>query len=809
MNNWLQDLRFAVRSLFKRPGFALIVIFTLALGIGANTAIFSVINAVLLRPLPYVEPERIVQLWETDTRQRSLEGTVSPLNFNDWRNQTQSFEAMAAYRYTIFTLTGNDQPQSLNGSTTSASFFSVLGVKPIIGRDFLPEEDAPGKNRVCILSYGLWQRQFAGDQTLPGKTIQLNGESYTVAGVMPQGFQFPDSAELWSPLGYDLQRIERGSHNLMAIGRINSNTTVSSAQADLDAIASRLEEQYPNTNTRAGIKVIPLREQLVGKVEKGLYILLFAVGLVLLIACANVTNLLLVRATSRQKEIAIRAAIGASRRHLIRQFLIEGVLLAIIGGTIGLLIAWWGVDLILASLPSNLPRIKDANIDKWVLLFTLSISLLTGILSALAPAIYGTRLDLNQVLKESGKQTTAGSLRKSLRGFLVASEIALALVVLIGAGLLINSFLRIQAVNPGFKPDNLLTLQINLPRSKYKDQQKQAIFFQQAVERIRSISGIEQVSITSELPFSGSRSSSSFDIEGRPSDRPDDGNNADRRVVTPNYFATMGIPLVDGRDFTDFDDKTTNGVVIVNERWAQQFFPNENPIGKRIRIGDDLEVAFYGSGVWREVVGVVGNLKHNNLTVADVPEMYMPYRQHPESRMMVAVRGGGNSANFTSAIRNEILALDHDLPIYNIRLMGERLAQSVLPQRFNMLLLSIFAGLALVLASVGIYGVMSYTVAQSTREIGIRMALGAGQQQVLRMVLGQGLALVLIGIVIGLAAAFGFARLMESLLFGVHATDFVTFAGVSVVLVLVALLACYLPARRATKVDPMVALRYE
>lgn len=810
MGRFVQDLRYAIRTLMKRPGFCAIAVLTLALGIGANTAIFSVIDAVVLKPLPYAQPERIVQIWEYDKRQAPAPGTISPYNFADWQKQAKLFDEMAAYRYVNFTLTDRNQPESLRGSAVSASLFSVLGAKPMLGRDFLPEEDAPGKNHEVILSYGFWQQRFAGNRDVLNQTVQLNGESYTIIGMMPKGFEFPGEVDLWSPLGIDLTRGERGNRYLFAVGRLKPETELKTAQADLDTVAANLAAQYPNSNTNSGIYLVSLHEQIVNKsVRVSLFVLLGAVGLVLLIACANVTNLLLVRATARRKEVAIRLSIGASRWHLVRQFLTEGILLSVIGGGLGLLLAWWGVDLILAVVPNTLPRVKEIGVDGNVLIFTLLASLIAGTLSALVPAFYGTKVDLNHSLKESGQAVASSSLRRGVLGLLVSAEIAIAVVVLIGAGLLLTSFLRLQQVNPGFNPTNLLTVQLSLPAAKYKDPKQQAIFYQRALERINTIPALEAAGAVSDLPFSHSRSLSSFEIEGRPSQPTDDGLNADYRIVSPNYFKTLNIPFVEGRDFNDRDNQTTTGVIVVNQSWARNFFPHDNPIGKRVRIGDDGEIALYGKPIWREVVGIVGDIKHDDLAEQAKPEMYVLYLQQPIARMMFVVRGKGDSGSFTAAIRYEIQGLDSDLPIYNIRLMNERLASSILPQRFNAILIGIFAIVALILALMGIYGVMSYTVEQNTRDIGIRMALGAQNREVMAMVIKQGLKLALIGIAVGLIAAYLLSQTISDLLYGISPTDTMTFVYVSLLLTGVALVACAVPARRAMKVDPMIALRYE
>jgi putative ABC transport system permease protein len=806
MNGLRQDLRYGFRALTKSPGFTLIAILTLALGIGANTAIFSVVNAVLLRPLPYGEPERIVQLWETQPSKNAYQGTVSPLCFNDWRTRSRSFASMAAYRYANFTLTGGDTPQSLTGASVSADFLAVIGVAPARGRGFTPEDDQPGNSRSVVLSHGLWQRRFASDPQIIGRTLELNGENQTVIGVMPPGFEFPNSVELWSPLALDLPRLQRGSHYLFAIGRLKPGIVASAAQTEMDAIARDLEREYPDDNRGIGVNVVSLHDQLVKETRSALLVLLGAVTLVLLIACVNVANLLLVRATGRQREIAIRSALGASRWQIIRQLLTEGMLLAVLGGALGLLLAWWGVDLLKKFEPGNLPRTSEIGVDPWTLAFTFLIAIITGIVSAAVPAIYATNPDLNQALKESGQQS-GGMVRGSVRGILVIAEVALTIVLLVGAGLLINTFLKLQRVDPGFRAENVMTMYLSLPRARYREGAQQVDFFTRAVDSIRAVPGVAAVGVVSDLPFSGSRSVSSFEIEGR--DQTED-FAADQRVVSGGYFHVMSMPLLAGRDFTERDRRESTGVIIINQTMARRFFPNENPLGKRLRIGGPIERGFYGGTVpWREVVGVVGDIKHRNLQSNNLSEMYVPFAQYPMPGLMVAVRGTGDSNELVAGIRRTIAEIDRNQPVSNVRLMESRLASSIRPQRFNMLLLGLFAGLALALAAVGLYGVMSYSVARNTREIGIRMALGAEPSHLLRLVIGQGLSLTLIGTAIGLAGAFGLTRLMTSLVYGVKVSDPLTFVGSALVLLLVSLFACYLPARRATKINPIIALRNE
>jgi putative ABC transport system permease protein len=795
--------------LLKKPAFTVVALIVLALGIGANTAIFSIVNAVFLRPLPYPQPDRIVQLWEVIKQEPGEHYTLSPHNLSEWREASRSFEQMAGYRYSSFTLTGGDRPEWYSGAQASWSLFRALGVSPAHGRDFLPEEDSPGRNRVAILSHGLWQRRFASDESIVGQTLILNGESFTVVGVMPEGFQFPDSVELWSPLGIDLDRVNRGSHFLSAIGRLKPGVSLDQARAEMGAVASTLEERYPDNNSGRGVAIVPLHEGLYGDLRPALMVLLGAVGLVLLIACANVANLLLTRAMTRQKEIAVRAALGAGRRRLLRQFLTESLLLALAGCALGILLSMWAIDLLVTSSPGQIPRASEIGLDATVLGYTLLVSLVTGAIFGLAPALHVTGTDLIEALKESRQTSLAGPGRRRLGGLLVISEIALALVLLIGAGLLINSFLFLQRIDPGFDPKNVLTMTVSLPRYKYPDGQKRVDFFEQSLQRISSIEGVEAAGAISDLPFSGSRSTSSFSIEGRPPARPGEATTADRRIITMDYFKAMGVPLLAGRHFTDRDRKGAPPVVIINRRMAETFWPGEAALGKRLRIGAPEETAYYGEAVWREVIGIVGDLKHDRLAGEFAPEMYLPILQSPESRMFLAVRGKGSLQGLAESVQSAILEIDKDQPVYSINMMERRLSRAVAPQRFITILLGIFAGGALLLAAIGIYGVMSYSVTQRTNEIGIRMALGAERSDIFRLVVGQGMKLTLIGVAAGLAGAVGLTRLMKSLLYGVSATDPVTFIAVTVVLAAVSLLACYVPARRATKVDPMVALRYE
>ncbi len=800
-----QDIRYGFRTLLKKPGFAAITVLTLALGIGVNSAIFSVINAVLLRPLPLAEADRLVYAEGLDFRDNTKGGSISPPDFLDYREQAHSFERFAAFQPLSFTLTGEGEPERVTSARVSAGFFETLGVQPVAGgRTFLADEEQAGRNGVVVISHGLWQSRFGGDPKLVGKTLALNGQNATIIGIMPPDFQFPRDAQLWTPIAFKTpQMSQRRTHFLTAVGRLKNGVTADQAQAEVNNIAHGLEKQYPESNTHFGLGLTLLPERLVGQLRLTLLVLLGAVGLVLLIACANVANLSLARGVSRHREIAIRSALGASRVRVVRQLLTESVLLSLVGGGLGLLLAVWSVDLLVAFSPENLPRIKEVTIDWRVVLFTLFVSLLTGIIFGLFPALSTSKSNLTETLKE-GSRGTMGAKGQRLRALLVVSEVALSLMLLVGAGLLIKSFLRLTHVDPGFTPTNVLTMQLSLTRTKYPEPQQGAAFFQELVSRIEALPGVQAAGTVTELPFSGQDNDTFFTIEGKPPVAFGSlENDASIRVVSPNYFRAIGIPLLKGRFFTDRDSINAPNAIIVSDSFARRFLPNEDPIGQRLTID-------FGKPWTGEIAGVVGNIHHSSLDQEPTGEMYVNHAQTPSPMTNIVVRAnGGDSSKLTAAIRNEVQALDKDLPIYNIKTMEQRVSESAAQPRFRTLLLGLFACIALLLASVGIYGVISYSVTQRTHEIGIRLALGAQASDVLRLVVKQGMALALIGIVIGLVAAFAVTRVMASLLYGVSATDPLTFVGVSVLLAGVALVACLVPARRATKVDPMIALRHD
>jgi putative ABC transport system permease protein len=803
----MKDIRFGIRMLLKSPGFTVVAVIALALGIGANSAIFSVVNTVLLRPLPYKDPERLVMVWEDNTRHGYPRDTPAAANYIDWRDQNQVFEAMAAIADLSLNLTGSGEPERIDGKRVSANLFSLLGVEPQLGRAFLPEEDQPGGNCVVMMSHGLWQRRFGFDKKIIGQPLTLNGASCTVVGVMPPDFQFPSrEAELWVPISFSTQEAaNRGRHFLQVIARLKPGVTVQQAQTEMNAIAARLQQQYPESNADLGAAVVPLHEQVVGDIKPALLVLLGAVGFVLLIACANVANLLLARAAVRQKEITIRVALGASRARLIRQFLTESILLAALGGVIGLLLSLWGVNLLKAFIPENISQVKAIAIDARVLGFTLLVSLLTGLIFGLAPAIQASNFNLNETLKEGGRDSAAGSRSNRIRALLVITEVAVSLILLIGAGLLINSFMRLRNVDPGFRADNLLTMRIVLPALKYPDQARRAAFYTDLLRRVEALPGVQSAAVTTNLPLYRQGNSIGISIEGRPDPPPDQGLIIVTRVVSPEYFSTMGIQLSKGRQFNEHDKAEGQGVAVISETMARKYWPGEDPLGRRIKSGSSASTS-----PWLTIVGVAKDVRQFELNVDPKPQMYLPYEQAGffAPRDLV-VRTNVEPLSLAATVRRTVWEIDKDQPVSNISTMEDILSESVARQRFSMLLLGVFAALALVLAAVGLYGVMSYSVAQRTREIGIRMALGAQARDVLKLVVGNGLKLVLIGVVIGLVAAFILTRLMSSLLFGVSATDPITFTIISLVLIGVALLASYIPARRATKVDPMIALRYE
>ncbi len=815
MERLWQDLQYSFRILWKKPSFTIVAIVTLALGIGANAAIFSMVNGMLFRSLPYPKADRLVMVWETNQRRKWDMMYPSYPNFADWRDQNTVFEDMAAYVTMGVNFTNGDQPERVFIAAGSASLFKMLDAKPILGRSVNADDDKPGADATVVLSYGLWQR-LNSDPQIVGKTVEVQGMKATVLGVMPQDFEFPPQfkdkdqlqpkIDMWAPLRMDPNNREgRGSHSIYTIALLKPGVSLAQARAEMSGIAQRLEQEYPGNNKGSSVRLTPLTEQVVGDVKPVLLVLLGVVAFVLLIACANVANLLLARATSRQKEIAVRTAMGASRRRIIRQLLTESMFLSIISGIVGFGLAVGGVRLLVALSPD--PRMNAVGVNLRVLGVTMIVSLVTGVLFGLAPSFLASQVDPNKTLKESSLANVGGS-RHRLRRLLAISEIALALVLLVGAGMMIKTFMQMQNTNLGFNTDNVVTMRIATTGNQYTETFRSATFFQQLIDRLKSVPGTEAVGVTTLLPLSGDFGNS-FKVEGGPRP-PGEIRQAEYRAISADYFHAMGIPIQKGRVFSDRDTKDAPGVVIVNETFANRYFPGEDAIGKRLHIDTQVELATYGGKtIPREIVGVVSDLKNSVTQSRQIPEMYVPYLQNPHRTMTVVMLNSSDPGTLANTVRQEARNLDANLPIFNIKTMAQLRDEAIAQQRFFTLLLSMFAVVALVLAIVGIYGVLAYSVSQRTREIGIRMALGAHPSDVLKMILRQGMWLVSIGLMIGLIAAIVLMRVVYNKVYGAGGADTLTFIGVSIVMILAALSACYISARKATKVNPLKALQFE
>ncbi|HEU4873721.1 MAG TPA: ABC transporter permease [Pyrinomonadaceae bacterium] len=800
-----RDVRLGVRALVHSPIFTVVTVLSLALGIGANTAIFSVVNGLLLRPLPYPEAEQIVDVWHTPPQQ-AFPGldrfSVSPANYIDWKAQSTSFEQMAVYTYTGLSLSTSNDPLSLIGAAVSSDFFSVLRTNPMQGRTFTPDEERAGSDQVAVISHGLWQRAFGANPNIIGQTLTLNSRSFTVVGIMPAGFEFPREAELWVPLAWDdKERQVRSIHDYLVVARLKQNVSLDQAQAEMSTISSRLEQQYTEDNKGWGAVVIPLREDLVGDIRLALLVLFSAVGFVLLIACANVANLMLARGANRRKEMAVRIALGAGRARLVRQLLTESVLLAVTGGLLGLLLAVWGSKMLVKL--GSLPNAGEIGIDTWALGFTFLVSFAAGIIIGIVPALQFTRTNISETLKQGSGRTGGSPIKQHTRKALVISEVALSLVLLIGAGLMIRSFWKLQNVNPGFDTSNALTMSVFLTPSRYSEPHQVLAFFDRAMEQIRAVPGVVSVGTTTTIPLAGGGSTQPFTVEGRPAGAIAEQPMAQTRYISPDYFRAIGIPLRQGRVFSDYDRDNSVPVVIISEAMARRFWPGENPIGKR------LTPSFHSEQGAREIVGIVGDVKSSGLEVDSAAMMYLPFRQSPRPFLSFVVRTASNPESLIQPVSKAIYSIDKEQALTDVQTMDQVLVASLSGRRFNMTLLLTFAGVALLLAAVGVYGVMNYTVTLRRRELGIRMALGAEATDVLRLVLRQGLTLTVIGVAAGLIAAYALTRLMATLLYGVTATDYLTFITVPAMLIVVGLAASYVPARRATKVNPTIALRTE
>jgi putative ABC transport system permease protein len=802
-----QDLKFAVRRLYKFPGFTLVALLALALGIRATSAIFSVFNAALLRPLPYEDPDRLVIVWQKSLQKGTERSRVSGPNFLDWQAQNLAFEEMAVYSDWSFNLTEGDEPERLSGAIVSPSFFRLLGINSSQGRTFIPDDQNPDRNEGVVLSHQLWQRRFGSDLSVIGKEILINGRRQNVLGVLPPDFQFQPlkGAEIWSCINLDQSdRSGRDTHGFSVIARLKPGVSVRQAQDDMATISSKLEQQYPNENGGWGVYVAPLQDEILGSMRHGLPLLLAAVFFVLIIACANVANMLLAQAAGRAREIAIRQAWGASRRRIIQQLLVESLLLASIGGGLGMLLAVWGVRLLDAATPLGIPQMRQNSLDFRVLGFSAVMCLVGGVLCGLAPALEGSKTDLTRALKEGGSRAGGGFRRNRLRNLLAVSEITMALVLLTGAFLLIKSFNRLQQVDPGFNPENATIMHITLPMSKFREGPTRSSFFQELTDRIHALPGVENVGGTITLPLSGTAVEMSFIVQEHPV-RPGEGNlSAEFATVTPDFFKAMGTPLLAGREFTQRDDNGTPLVAIINETFAKRFFRDDDPIGRHLVIRPEQGT------IPREIVGITKDIKQHGLDAESRPAIFIPYSQMPIfPTMRLVMRTDSARANIAADVRSLTKSIEKDLPIYNISTLDQIVSDSLAKRRLSLVLVGIFSSVALLLSISGVYGVLSYNVVERTHEIGVRMAVGAQRTDILKLIVGRGASLGIVGVLLGSVMAVGLTRFLASQLYGVSSTDGTTFLTTALLLLLTVLVASYLPARRATKIDPVVAMHHE
>jgi putative ABC transport system permease protein len=819
LDTCLQDIRFALRTLSRNKGFAVAAVVALALGIGANTTIFSVVNSVLLRPLPYPESERIVTVWNTNPRFRLgfTNLPVSSGDFTEWRNQSTVFENISVLISSTVSLSGTGEPERLGGAFVSAGFLQLMGVEPQTGRGFSAEDERVGADRVLVISDSLWRRRFGADPSIIGRAVTLDGNSYTIIGVAPSGFAFPcttdmppyvaapERSDFWTVKAFTQEEAARHSdHQLVVVARLNAGVSINSAQAEMSTIAARLQLQYPESNEDVDAVVVPLQEQIVGGARIAMLVVMAAFALILLIACANVANLLLARSSVREREIAIRSALGASRGRIARQLLTESLLLSLLSGGAGALLSLWGVNLFILFSPRNVPRLDEVHTDLRALFFCLGLSIATGLLCGLAPALHASRVDLNESLKESGRGSMSGARGRRMRSVFVASEVAISVVLLAAAGLMIKSFVRLMSVEYGFDPRGVLTMRVQLDPSRYSNDKQQAAFFDSLLDQVKSLTGVDEAGATSNLPLGGGEYAGGFSIEGRPPANPSEGSTADRRVVSADYFKTMRIRLSGGREFTEHDDQTAPGVVIANESFVRRFMGGEDPIGKRIKLGD-----WTSNRPWLAIVGVVQDVRQRSLEAESTPCLYYPYRQRASQEMTLVMRTTVEPTTLLPAVRGAVASLDKDQPLDRVKTMDRWVGESVAARRTSA---AMFVGLglvAIVLAGWGVYAIIAYTVSQKTHEIGLRMALGAGYADIIRMVIWDGSKLALCGLIVGIGAAAALTGLISSLLFNVSPHDALTLITVSATVLLVSVGACWMPARRAASVDPMVALRHE